>query len=426
MTSPTPGSQLDALRRSTDEKMIAGVAGGIARALNIDPVIVRVGFVVLTLVGFAGPLLYVACWLLVPVEGAQRSVLGDVFDLRSDSQLRTIGLIVAAVVAVLAVLGDSAWGAGDWFWWQLWIFAWIAVPVGAVYWFVVVRPRRRHQPPQYAPPPPYEPSPTDGTPATHATASDEPVAPTSTGDTEMTEPVPPGEATAVLDAPAPPTGRPPGTPFGPPPGTPTSVVPPRPPREKWSPALLLLTLSAIVTAMGALALWSVIDEPVDAAVYPGVALAIVAGGLLVGTRVGHPGALIPVGLLLVPVLAAVSFLPNLDAGQVRREPTVAAAVPVEIEQGAGEVVVDLTTVTDPQNLAGRTLEIRNGLGSTTVYVPDGLDVAVDTSLRLGGRIQVFDRVTDGQGPQLEKSSDAPGAFEIEIHGTAGEIVVMNR
>lgn len=242
----------------------------------------------------------------------------------------------------------------------------------------------------------------------------------------MTESDSPGEATAVLDAPAPPAGRPPGTPVGPPPGTPTSVVPPRPPRQKWSPALLLLTLSAIATAMGALALWSVVDEPVPAAVYPGVALAITAGGLLVGTRVGHPGALIPVGLLLVPVLAAVSFLPNLDAGQVRREPTTAAAVPVVIEQGAGEVVVDLTAVTDPQNLAGRTLEVRNGLGSTTVYVPDDLDVAVDTSLKLGGRIQVFDRVTDGRGPQLEKSSDAPGAFEIEIHGTAGEIVVMNR
>lgn len=421
MTSPTPGFQLDALRRSTDDKMLAGVAGGIARALNIDPVIVRIGFVVLTLIGFAGPLLYVAAWLLVPVEGARRSVLGDVFDLKSDSQLRTIGLIAAVVIAVLAIVGDSAWGPGGWFWWQLWIFAWIAIPVGAVYWLVAVRPRRNERP-QYAPPPPYEPQPTDGAPAPFAADSGDAVAETSTGDTEMTEPVAAGEGTAVLDQPRPPSGPP----VGPPPGTPAAFGPPRPPREKWSPALLLLTLSAIVTAMGALALWSVVDEPVDPALYPAVALAIVAGGLLVGTRVGHPGALIPVGLLILPVLAAASFLPNLDGGQVSLEPATARAVPASIAQGAGEVTVDLSEISDPQNLAGRTLEIRNGLGSTTVYLPEGLDVDVDTSLKLGGRIQLLDRLADGQSPQLEKSSDAPGAFEIEIHGTAGEIVVMER
>lgn len=235
----------------------------------------------------------------------------------------------------------------------------------------------------------------------------------------MTEPVSQGEATAVLDGPTPPPpAAPPGTPYG--------AQPPRRPRERWSPALLLLTLSAIVTAMGALGLWSVTQDPLPAATYPAVALGIVVVGLLVGTRVGHPGALIPVGLLLVPVLAAASFLPSLDAGQVDIRPTTAAEVPTVIEQGAGEVRLDLTQVTDPQALAGRELEIRNGLGSTTVYLPEGLDVSVETSLKLGGRIQVFDRVADGRGAELEKDSTAPGAFDIEINGTAGEIVVMNR
>ena len=48
-----------------------------------------------------------------------------------------------------------------------------------------------------------------------------------------------------------------------------------------------------------------------------------------------------------------------------------SAVHASLEQGAGEVRVDLSTIADPESLAGRTLEISNGLGATTVYVPDG-------------------------------------------------------
>lgn len=234
----------------------------------------------------------------------------------------------------------------------------------------------------------------------------------------MTEPVTVGEGAAVLDDPAPPPPAPPGPP--------ASVVPPRPPRPKWSPALLLVTLSAIVAAMGALALWSVTQDPLAPAVYPAVALGIVAAGLFVGTRIGHPGALILVGLAIIPVLMAASFAPNLDGGRVDLSPITAAGLTPEVKQGAGEVRIDLTTIQDPENLAGRSLEIDNGWGETTVYVPQGLDVAVDASLSLGGRVQVFDRVRDGQNPELEAPSDAPGAFEIDIDGAAGEITVVRK
>lgn len=411
MTTPSSGSQLDALRRSTGDRMVAGVAGGIARTLNLDPVIVRIGFVVLTVVGFAGPILYVACWLLVPKEGSTHSVLGDAFDVQSESRLRTIGFTVAAVVAVIEVLGSNALGRGDWFVWPVWAIAWAAALGGGLYWLFVVRPNRVQQ--RLVPPPPATTSgmtaPFSAAPAGAATVP--------TGDTEMTQPMPMGEGTAVLADPLPP---------GPPVGPPTAPVPPRPPREKWSPALVLLTLSAIVAAMGMIGLWEATQGDVDPAAYPATALGIVAVGLFVGTRVGHPGALVPVGLLIVPVLAAAAFLPTLDAGQVNISPATADALPASITQGAGEVRVDLTDVTDPQALSGRTLRIRNGLGSTTVYVPKGLDVGVEASLKLGGRVQVFERVTDGRGAELEKDANAPGAFEIEIDGSAGEIVVIDR
>lgn len=53
--------------RSTTDRMIAGVCGGLARYFNIDPVIVRLVFVVAVLSGVS-PLLYVILWIIMPQE----------------------------------------------------------------------------------------------------------------------------------------------------------------------------------------------------------------------------------------------------------------------------------------------------------------------------------------------------------------------
>jgi phage shock protein PspC (stress-responsive transcriptional regulator) len=76
-----------ALRRPAKGRMIAGVAAAISRHFNVDVTIVRVVFAVLAIVGFTGlaylgnlPLylggipLYLACWLLIPEEGAEHSI----------------------------------------------------------------------------------------------------------------------------------------------------------------------------------------------------------------------------------------------------------------------------------------------------------------------------------------------------------------
>src|SRR5262249_32201818 len=54
------------LLRSRSDRVIGGVAAGIAKYFDIDPVIVRVVFVALTFIGGAGLLLYLAALLLVP------------------------------------------------------------------------------------------------------------------------------------------------------------------------------------------------------------------------------------------------------------------------------------------------------------------------------------------------------------------------
>ena len=57
------------LRRSGDDKMLAGVAGGIARYLNADVTLVRVIIAALALFTGAGAALYLAAWLLIPGDG---------------------------------------------------------------------------------------------------------------------------------------------------------------------------------------------------------------------------------------------------------------------------------------------------------------------------------------------------------------------
>ena len=56
------------LRRSVDDRMIAGVVGGLAEYLGIDPTLARAGFVVLSILSaaFPGLLLYIALWVIIP------------------------------------------------------------------------------------------------------------------------------------------------------------------------------------------------------------------------------------------------------------------------------------------------------------------------------------------------------------------------
>jgi phage shock protein PspC (stress-responsive transcriptional regulator) len=65
------------LRRPLNDRMLAGVASGLARYLGLDVLPVRIALVVLCFVGGIGLPLYLAGWLLIPDEGAQQSLADD-------------------------------------------------------------------------------------------------------------------------------------------------------------------------------------------------------------------------------------------------------------------------------------------------------------------------------------------------------------
>ncbi len=55
------------LKRSND-KMIAGVCGGLANYLDIDPTLVRLAFALVAIFGGAGILAYLIMWIIIPKE----------------------------------------------------------------------------------------------------------------------------------------------------------------------------------------------------------------------------------------------------------------------------------------------------------------------------------------------------------------------
>jgi phage shock protein C len=109
------------LRRSRSDRTLAGVCGGLAAYFEIHPAVFRVAFVVLTLLGGAGVLIYVAAAAVMPAEGRADSfataTLRDVRDRRWP--LAGLALVVVGGAMVLSRL--ALWPGGD-----AWVFLLLA------------------------------------------------------------------------------------------------------------------------------------------------------------------------------------------------------------------------------------------------------------------------------------------------------------
>lgn len=91
------------LRRSRDDRLFGGVAGGVARRLGLDAGLVRLAFVVLSLTGGLGATAYVIGWLLLPLDGEEASVGARV---ARDGQGILLSLAFLPALVVTLVLGS--------------------------------------------------------------------------------------------------------------------------------------------------------------------------------------------------------------------------------------------------------------------------------------------------------------------------------
>jgi phage shock protein PspC (stress-responsive transcriptional regulator) len=106
------------LERSRSDRMLAGVCGGLARYFDIHPAVYRVGFVVLTLLGGAGILIYLAAALVMPDEGERDSVATGALRSRRERPWPLIGLALVGIAVASLLARATFWPHGD-AWWLL-------------------------------------------------------------------------------------------------------------------------------------------------------------------------------------------------------------------------------------------------------------------------------------------------------------------
>jgi phage shock protein PspC (stress-responsive transcriptional regulator) len=115
-THTVEGPTIKRLERSRSDRMLAGVCGGLASYFEIHPAFYRVGFVVLTLLGGAGLLIYVAAAVVMPNEGEADSIASAALRGRRDRPWPLIGLGLLAVGLAVLLSRATLWPHGDaWF-----------------------------------------------------------------------------------------------------------------------------------------------------------------------------------------------------------------------------------------------------------------------------------------------------------------------
>jgi phage shock protein PspC (stress-responsive transcriptional regulator) len=365
------------LRRSTTNRKIAGVAGGLGRHLNIDPTVIRVLLVVLVFFGGAGLVLYGAAWLIVPEEGSEHSVVD------TSPSTRNALLIVAAVIAAMLLVGDS-WG-GFGFPWPLLLLALIV--------FAVLVGRDR---------------------------SARPMPPTGAAQYAAPEPAAPEAASAPAYEWQPPAGS----------GGQYAYRQPEQPRPDRGPKLFGITLAIVALALGILGLYDVSGGSVVDAAYPALALAVIGTMLVVGSVVGRAGGLIFLGIVAALALAVTAAADgNWDGDRrVFRTPSDADSVARSYSLTTGQIALDLTEVQDLENLDDRIVGLNATAGEVFVRVPDGIDVNVRSDIAWGGEILIDGVRHDGGGGvsldrTIDGGTDVP-QLTLDIDLTVGRIQVV--
>ena len=364
------------LVRPTDGRLLGGVAAGLGRYFDVNPVVYRIAFAALALVGGTGLLLYLAAWLVIPGEHDDESIAVEALRGRRDQPWLLVGVGLLAFGALFALSEVHFWpGTGN---------VWLAATLvgGAIVWWHVSQRADRPR-------------------AVQTAAA--PVEPAVSAD----EAVPPDEATTRVQAPPPP--------------------PPRPPKKPSLFAPVLGALFAAAGLFGLLAVLDIYDVDVAAALAAGVVIvgAAIAFGALTQRRVG---GLVFLGLILLAAFAVAAITPvsvGAGVGEKTERPTTVTALDSSYEHGIGDLELDLSDITLP---AGTTsVDASVGIGKLVVTVPQDVALVIDAHAGVGS-IDLLGARDDGVDAdrQLSLPGSTPDApvLDLEADIAVGDIQVQ--
>lgn len=447
-------SSIWTVRRSATDTKLAGLCGGVAEHWGIDPVLVRVAWVLLALSGGIGVVLYVAGWLLVPAQGRTAAPLDDLLGDRARRWPKEVwvALVALACLAVFAVFGSaSPFGVGP------------ALVIACIWYFGFYKQRQGSTAPAApAPVAAGRPAPADaGTPTflshpgpptpftvaaqgwrqrieehveqarTAAAPAARDTAPASwptapVGVSAVQDPVDPEvvERTAFLAAPDP-VGL-----YAEPVAATALPSPVHPRRSLAARRLRLLTLLVLGLVLGGLALADRAGLAVPPAGYAAAALLVVGLALVAATWFGRARGLLAVGLLLVPVVvltaASEHVVPASSFAPTERAYVRVADLPRTPEIfRSGQVEVDLSGLV----LTGdATYTAQLETGRLEVRVPDDVAVEVRYGVDVGAVESLGQHLDSGFDVRGTRDLPAPVAdgptLTLDLTVDAGQVAVV--
>lgn len=421
---PLRGRRLD---RRAENRVLAGVAGGLGDYFGVDPAIFRLAFVALALFGGSGFILYGLGWLFLPVRGAGTTV-GDDLVRRVGGGRSAGGLVLLAIAALVIVENTRVFGGGL-------IWAAILIGIGVLLFRGgsdddAARPEgpggggaSRPAPegsggeapgpgPQAADMPgDHRVDTTSGLPEPAAmdVEAGSPWASSTTvtapsGHRAITSPAPPDDGWRPTPQPAPPD-----------PPTPPSVLG----RATVAAALIMVGAAALLENLTVIEL--------AGADYVALGLAVIGGGLIVGARVGRARGLIALGALGVVGLVVTSTVTSVamaSMGEREYVPLTVEQIQQPYELGLGVMRLDLTELAlEPGQDVD--VEVDIAVGSLEVEVPDDVGVVVDARAQLGD-VTALGR--ESQGSDAATAFAMPGdegsaTIALDLAVGMGEIVV---
>ncbi|MGA9114542.1 MAG: PspC domain-containing protein [Candidatus Dormiibacterota bacterium] len=446
---PTPPPPARRLYRLRDDRVVAGVASGLGAHLDVDPIWVRLAFVVLVFFAGLGVLLYIAAWVAMPeIDGLPPGSAGG--PPRVHGRGPDARIIVGAVFLIAAVLVLA--GSFNFFDSGL---IWGAALIGIGLLFLLGDSWPAGHPAGYAAASPDSvPGPGPGFAAPVSGAGGIPPAPSAAAPGQelfafgsSSSPAQPGATPAASTAYSPPahssytapaySSYTPFTPYAPRSYPPADAGPAFGAAAAWSgptsPSgrvpLGTIGFGGVVLALGvALLLQSVGLIHLTVAIGFGIVFAVLGLTLVVGARFGRSGGLVALGICLLPFAAAALLVPEPLTGGVGNlsytPPTVSALQPA-YHLTAGQLTVDLSGV----DLGGGSASVTTSVafGHLVVVVPAGTNV--DLTSKVGaGEVDLLGRVDSGV--QLSNHFDTStglgptGTLDLNVAVGCGQLTVM--
>jgi phage shock protein PspC (stress-responsive transcriptional regulator) len=384
--------------RSRDDRKIAGVAAAIARRYRIDPILVRVAFVVTAISGGVGVMLYLLGWLLLPEEGDEVSgaeaLIGQGHS--SMSKALTIVLAIALIPASSGLLFTAHVSA---------LFAVVAVAAA----MFLLHKHRAGSPTAVSVTGTVPTAPTADTPdPLIAGSTDTPAAAAPQGQATPPEWDPLGVAPFAWDLPEP-----------------GAAPPPQPPERRRRSIVTPVTLALALVVAGAGAIAAMASGAIGPREVTAATLAVIGAGLVVGSFVRGGRGLIAVAIPLALATYAMTVVPFERFGPDGvgdRAWTVRSVGELQPEYrlGAGDATLDLRELklsdTDTVHTA-----VRLGMGDLTVLLPPEADVEARCEAGLGN-ITCLDGHDEGSHAaqdKLDTGPDGPGGGKIVLTASVG-------